>query len=180
MSVARWEQGRADIDRLITQGRLERVTPNQQHAQVLLEQARKAIQSAAVLATTDDTITAFTAAYDAARKALTAILVNQGLRPGNGEGGHAVLREAVLAQLEPPHQPAVRAFGWMRQIRNRSAYPNRTGQPQPTAKSPTPLRQPTRSSRSPRRSSPSCLSMDADTPGASVSGTRYGRLQRTR
>ena len=58
MSIARWEQGRADIDRLITQGRLERVTPNQQHAQVLLEQARKAIQSAAVLATTDDTITA--------------------------------------------------------------------------------------------------------------------------
>ena len=119
MSVTRWEQGRADIDRLITQGRLERVTPNQQHAQVLLEQARKAIQSAAVLATT--------AAYDAARKALTAILVNQGLRPGNGEGGHAVLREAVLAQLEPPHQPAVRAFGWMRQIRNRSAYPEPDG-----------------------------------------------------
>lgn len=127
MSVTRWEQGRADIDRLITQGRLERVAPNQQHAQVLLEQARKAVQSAAVLATTDDTITAFTAAYDAARKALTAILVNQGLRPGNGEGGHAVLREAVLAQLEPPNQPAVRAFGWMRQIRNSSAYPEPDG-----------------------------------------------------
>ncbi len=74
------------------------------------------------LATTDDTITAFTAAYDAARKALTAILVNQGLRPGGGEGGHAVLREPVLAQLEPANQPAVRAFGWMRQIRNSSAY----------------------------------------------------------
>ena len=127
MSVTRWEQGRADIDQLIAQGRLERVTPNQQHAQVLLEQARKAAQSAAVLATTEDTITAFTAAYDAARKALTAILVNQGLRPGNGEGGHAVLREAVLAQLEPPNQPAVRAFGWMRQIRNSSAYPEPDG-----------------------------------------------------
>jgi hypothetical protein len=130
MSVNRWEQGRADIDRLIAQGRLERVAPNQKHAQSLLEQARKAVQSAAALATTEDTITAFMAAYDAARKALTAILVNQGLRPGSGEGGHAVLREAVLAQLEPPNQPAVRAFGWMRQIRNSSAYPEPDG---PTA-----------------------------------------------
>lgn len=123
MSVTRWEQGRADVDRLIAQGRLERVAPNQQHAQVLLAQARRAVQSAVVLASTEDTITAFTAAYDAARKALTAILLNQGLRPGSGEGGHAVLREAVLAQLEPPSQPAVRAFGWMRQTRNSSAYP---------------------------------------------------------
>jgi len=88
MAITRWEQGRADIDRLLTQGRLERVTPNQKHAQVL-----------------------------------TAILINQGLRPNSGEGGHAVLREALLAQLEPPNQPAVRAFGWMRQTRNISSYP---------------------------------------------------------
>lgn len=123
MSVNRWEQGRAEIDQLIAQGRLERVSPNREHAEGLIDQARKAVHSATVLATTDDTITAFIVAYDAARKALTAILVNQGLRPGNGEGGHAVLREAVLAQLEPPQQPAIRAFGWMRQIRNSSAYP---------------------------------------------------------
>ena len=130
MSVTRWEQGRAEIDQLIARGRLEQVVPNQEHAATLIEQARKAVQSAAVLASTDDTITAFTAAYDAARKALTAILINQGLRPGSGEGGHAVLREAVLAQLEPPSQPAIRAFGWMRQVRNSSAYPEPDG---PTA-----------------------------------------------
>lgn len=127
MSIARWEQGRADIDRLIAQGRLERVAPNREHALALVGQARKAVLSATALASTDDTITAFTAAYDAARKALTAILGNQGLRPGSGEGGHAVIREAVLAQLEPPNQPAVRAFGWMRQVRNRSAYPEPDG-----------------------------------------------------
>ena len=102
MSVTRWEQGRADIDRLITQGRLERVAPNQQHAQVLLEQARKAVQSAAVLATTDDTITAFTAAYDAARKALTAILINQGLRPGSGEGAVGRCSQLCEGVLELP------------------------------------------------------------------------------
>ena len=112
------DQGRTEIDRLIAQGRLERVAQNQEHARDLVEQARSVVRSAAGLWSTDDTITAFTAAYDAARKALTAILANQGLRPGRGEGGHAVLREAVLAQLEPPRQPAVRAFGWMRQTRN--------------------------------------------------------------
>lgn len=82
MSVTRCEQGRADIDRLIGQSRLERGAPNREHAQALVEQARKALQFATVLAATDDAITEFTAAYDAARKALTAILVNQGLRPG--------------------------------------------------------------------------------------------------
>ncbi len=66
MSVTRWEQGRAHIDRLLTQGRLERVTPNQEHAQVLLGQALRAVRSAVVLSTTDDTITAFTAVYDPA------------------------------------------------------------------------------------------------------------------
>ena len=126
------DQGRTEIDRLIAQGRLERVAPNQEHARALVEQARRVVRSAAGLASTDDTITAFTAAYDAARKALTAILANQGLRPGRGEGGHAVLREAVLAQLEPPRQPAVRAFGWMRQTRNAGATENARRRPRVT------------------------------------------------
>ncbi len=123
MSITRWEQGRTEIDALLAQGRLERVAPNQGHALALLEQARRAIQSAELLAGTDDALTAFVAAYEGARKVLTAILANQGLRPGDGDGGHAVLRQAVLAQLEPPAQPAVREFGWMRQLRNRSVYP---------------------------------------------------------
>ncbi|MDR0782817.1 MAG: HEPN domain-containing protein [Propionibacteriaceae bacterium] len=124
MEVTRWEQGRAEIDQLLNQGRLERVSPNRDHAIALIEQAHKAILSAELLAGTDDTITAFLAAYDAARKALTAVLANQGLRPTGGEGGHAVLREAVLAQLEPPPRKDLRAFGWMRQVRNNSAYPD--------------------------------------------------------
>jgi HEPN domain-containing protein len=104
MILNRWEQGRSSIDKLLSQGRLERIEPNRDHAYALIEQARRATSSASVLSATEDTIAAFNAAYDAARKALTAILVNEGLRPGGGEGGHAVLREAVLAQLEPPTQ----------------------------------------------------------------------------
>ena len=123
MILNRWEQGRSSIDKLLSQERLERIEPNRDHAYALIEQARRATSSASVLSATEDTIAAFNAAYDAARKALTAILVNEGLRPGGGEGGHAVLREAVLAQLEPPTQLSIRAFGWMRQVRNSSSYP---------------------------------------------------------
>ena len=62
--------------------------------------------------------------YDAARKALTAILANQGLRPKGSEGGHAVLLDVVLAQLDPPLGRALREFDWMRRLRNDSAYPS--------------------------------------------------------
>lgn len=64
----------------------------------------------------------FTLAYDAARKALTAILVNQGVRAG-GDGAHAVLLEAVLAQLDPPLGVTFRPFSWMRPQRNHTQYP---------------------------------------------------------
>lgn len=60
--------------------------------------------------------------YDAARKALTATLVNQGLRAG-GDGAHAVLLEAVLAQLDPPLGAIFRPFAWMRPLRNHAQYP---------------------------------------------------------
>ena len=66
---------------------------------------------------------AFALAYDSARKALTAILVNQGLRAG-GDGTHAVLLEAVRAQLDPPLGPTFRPFGWMRPLRNHTEYPS--------------------------------------------------------
>ena len=62
--------------------------------------------------------------YDAARKALTAILANQGLRPMGSEGGHAVLLDVALAQLDPPLGDDLWEFDWMRRIRNNSAYPS--------------------------------------------------------
>jgi hypothetical protein len=67
---------------------------------------------------------AFALTYDAARKALTAILANQGLRPRGSEGGHAVLLDVALAQLDPPLGSALREFDWMRRLRSDSAYPS--------------------------------------------------------
>lgn len=99
--ITRWERGRAEIDELIRQGRLTRVIANREL----------------------DPAGAFTLAYDAARLALAAVLVNQGLRP-RGEGAHAVLLDAAIAQLEPPRQTEIREFDWMRRLRNDTQYPN--------------------------------------------------------
>lgn len=100
--MMRWECGRAAVDDLITRGRLTRVAPNRELAESYLTQARQHVMSAAKIVA-EDSPGAFQLVYDAARKTLAAILVNQGLRP-RGQGAHAVLLEVVLAQLEPPRQ----------------------------------------------------------------------------
>ncbi len=120
--INRWDRGRAEIDQLIHQGRLTRVAANRDLAESHLAQARTHLSAAATLRDLDPA-GAFTLAYDAARLALAAVLVNQGLRP-RGEGAHAVLLEAAIAQLEPPRQPEIRGFDWVRRLRNDTQYPD--------------------------------------------------------
>ena len=120
--IDRWDRGRVEVDRLIEQGRLTRVAANQELALLHLEKASVHIRSAITLREIDSA-GAFTLAYDAARLAMAAVLVNQGLKP-RGEGAHAVLLEAVLAQLEPQRQQEFREFDWMRRLRNDTQYPS--------------------------------------------------------
>lgn len=98
--LLRWEQGRGVVDELIDKRHLERVPANGEHAAQLLEQARRHATSAATIRNSDPEL-AFAAAYDAARKALTAILAIQGLRPTSA-GGHLAVYHSALAQLDPP------------------------------------------------------------------------------
>jgi len=88
-----------------------------------MNQARLDLSSARILIDTNP-VGAFMLTYDAARKALTAILANEGLRPIGSEGGHAVLLDVALAQLDPPLGDDLREFDWMRRLRNDSAYPS--------------------------------------------------------
>jgi hypothetical protein len=120
--INRWERGRAQIDQLIQQGRLTRVAANRDLAALHLAQARTHLLAAVTLRDLDPA-GAFTLSYDAARLALAAVLVNQGLKP-RGEGAHAVLLETALAQLEPPRQTEFRQFDWMRRLRNDTQYPD--------------------------------------------------------
>jgi hypothetical protein len=98
------------------------VAPNAELATRLIEQGRAHLTSAGTVVDTDPT-GAFVLAYDGARKALAAILVNQGLRAG-GDGSHAVLLDVVLAQLDPPLGAIFKPFTWMRPLRNHTEYPS--------------------------------------------------------
>lgn len=120
--IARWEQGRTQVDELIVAQRLTRVAANRELADTYLRQARAHLEFAS-RGVDADPAGAFSLAYDAARLSLAAILINQGLRP-RGEGAHAVLLEAVLAQTEPPRQSEFREFNWMRRLRNDTQYPD--------------------------------------------------------
>ncbi|MEY2847786.1 MAG: hypothetical protein RI885_451 [Actinomycetota bacterium] len=118
----RWRAGRAVIDRLLKEGRLERVPPNRELAEEYLKQSVAHLATSRLAAGTDP-VGEFQLAYDAARKALAAILVNQGLRP-TSKGGHVVIERAALAQLGESLRDVVKPFSWMRPLRNDSEYPS--------------------------------------------------------
>lgn len=117
----RWNPGRGDIEHMIAEGRLERVTASREFADRLIGVAREKLASAGI--PQNDPDTAYDALYGAARKALTAILENQGLRPTQ-KGGHTAPYEAVRAQLDPPLGKIIRPFAHMRRERNAVDYPS--------------------------------------------------------
>lgn len=118
--MTRWNQGRATVDALIGSGELERVPASQQAAESELVRARKHVGSVQQLLATDPE-GAYTLAYDAARRALAAVLQNQGLR-ATSRGGHTAIYEAVRAQLDPPLGSILRPFNRMRARRNEVEY----------------------------------------------------------
>lgn len=117
----KWQQGRATIDAMLARGELEQVRPNREHADVLVRQARDHIAAAGSI-TTLDPVGAFQLLYDASRKALCAVLENQGLRV-TSRGGRLAVIEAVRAQLDPPLGGALKPFDRMRRRRNDAEYP---------------------------------------------------------
>ena len=116
----RWEQGRATVDDLIQRREVERVPASSEHAHAELAQARQHLASAKLLIDVDP-VGAYSLAYDAARKALAAVLMNQGLR-ATSRGGHVAVYETVKAQLDPPLGGVLRPFSRMRIRRNESEY----------------------------------------------------------
>ena len=107
---------------MLSDGRLTRIDASRDLADHYINTARKRLASVALIQS-EDPAGAFVLTYDAARLAMAAILINQGLRP-RGTGAHALLLEVVLAQTEPPRQKEFREFAWMRQLRNDTQYPD--------------------------------------------------------
>lgn len=117
----RWEQGRSVIDALLDARDLERVPASAGHASEMISQARQHVTSARRIVD-DDPAGAFQLLYDGARKALAAILENQGLR-ATSRGGYIAVLEAVTAQLDPPMGKVLRPFDRLRRQRNSVEYP---------------------------------------------------------
>lgn len=120
----RWNQGRSKIDALIADGAIERVQPDRVAADQLLDEARNHLQSSTAIAGSD-AAGAYSLVYDAARKALAAVLENQGLRATRA-GGHIAVYEAVRAQLDPPMGRTIAPFDRMRRRRNAVEYSSAT------------------------------------------------------
>jgi hypothetical protein len=117
----RWNQGRDTIDRMLADSELQRVLASREHADRLIRQARTHLISADGICA-DDPAGGYALVYDAARKALTAVLENQGLRPTT-RGGHLAVYEAARAQLDPPMGQVIRSFDRIRRQRHDVEYP---------------------------------------------------------
>lgn len=115
------------IARMLANRRLERVAVNRDYAVTVIEMAKQHVRTAEALAGSDDQAMAFTAAYDAARKALVAVLATKGLRVLPVGGAH---RNTGVAAAEFIEDAALEEFEWMRQVRNATEYPS---DDQPTA-----------------------------------------------
>lgn len=106
---------------MLADSELQRVPPSRDQADSLIAQARIHLASAASICDQDPP-GAYALTYDAARKALTAVLENQGLRPTT-RGGHLAAYDAVRAQLDPPLGKILRPFDRMRRQRHDAEYP---------------------------------------------------------
>ena len=115
-----WAKGADVVEDLLGRGHLERVQADPVEAQYLLERAGQHLQTAEREADLDPEI-AYDALYAAARKALTAVLRQQGLRPTR-EGGHEVVIQVAEAQLVPPAGPILRPYRRLRSQRGRGDY----------------------------------------------------------
>lgn len=112
----------ADVRRLLTEKKIRTVPPDPETARFELEVARRHIRSAEKI-TDDDPTLAFTALYDAIRKAIAAHMRSRGYRVTRGPGAHAKTGAYALAALDHLGIAAqLDEFDTLRDLRNQSEY----------------------------------------------------------
>jgi hypothetical protein len=121
--MARWRKGEDTINELLERGHLQKVTADAQTADALVATSERHVQSATTL-TASDPEAAYSLAYDAARKAATALLAHQGVRPTT-TGGHIAVVDAVNAQF--PGVGGLKSLDRLRRRRNQAEYPDPAG-----------------------------------------------------
>ncbi len=121
--MPRWRKGEAVIERLLETRHLERVPADPEIPDALTSTAGRHVASARGCAAADPE-GAYVLAYDAVRKAATALLAQHGLRP-TSTGGHIAVVEAMQAQF--PDVPGLRSLDRLRRRRNQAEYPDPAG-----------------------------------------------------
>lgn len=98
--MSRWSRGEGEIEQMLSDGQLQRVTGAGANGGPWLAKATATIATAGSIAMSDPG-SAYTLAYDAARFACVGLLAQQGLRPTT-KGGHYAVQVAVTASSGPP------------------------------------------------------------------------------
>src|SRR5512145_268644 len=112
----------ADVRRLLAEKKIRTVRPDPETAQVELDVARRHIASAAKIMGDDSTL-AFTALYDAMRKAIAAHMRSRGYRVTRGPGAHAKTGDYAMAALDRLDIGShLDEFDALRALRNQSEY----------------------------------------------------------
>ena len=117
--------GEQRVTKLIEDGEIEQVRPDQELADLLMDDAHRHLDTSRLVADADPA-GAYQLAYDAARKACSALLAVQGLR-ATSRGGHIAIRDVVLAQLGQGPGTVLRQFDAMRRRRKDAEYPQDPG-----------------------------------------------------
>lgn len=115
-----WVRGREEILGMLERGELGQVVANLDLARRLIASARRHVRSAEAMSD-DDPELAYAAVYDAMRKAMTALLQAQGLRPTTA-GGHLAVQHAVRAQFGASMGTLLRPVDRIRTTRHAVEY----------------------------------------------------------
>ena len=120
------------IDGLVRDGLLEAVVADPKAARQIIEESRRHVTAAQRIEEIDRS-GAYVLCYDAARKAVSAVLLHAGYRAMAVPGSHtAIAKIAVSLGSTQPERSRLRQLNQMRQHRNRSEYAVRSFSAQET------------------------------------------------
>jgi hypothetical protein len=105
------------VEALLVSGRLERVAPDQSAASLRIAKAEQHLATAQMLLGHDNEV-AYSALYDAARKAATAHMLARGIRASMSKPGAHEAVGIYLAEVVPDPKGSVGKFQRIRSKRN--------------------------------------------------------------
>ncbi len=108
------------VNELQAAGRIETVPADKRSAAARLAKAAQHLKTALALVSVDNDV-AYTALYDAARKAVTAHMLAYGLRVPSGPGAHEAVGIYGIERI-PDATGSIHQYQRLRRTRNKSEY----------------------------------------------------------